>query len=197
MKEILDYLTTCSAAFDQTADYPVGDRALRRLFRAYPTNDEIESVLLKVAALNALYRTQILDVYGMAEHVLRQRIDSHLKHGSLELVNLLRKFRGRDYYSFSTKYCHWHRPGVYPMYDRYVAVALQWLNQRLGVGMDLAWERLRDYGLFVRAVDGCRRTAGLDWKGYKRFDQALWILGQRIEEEADPAVTRFVGPLPD
>ena len=89
MKEIADYLTMCAAAFDQTADYPVGDRALKRLFRAYPVNDEIESVLLKVAALNALYRTQILDVYGMAEHVLGQRIEGDADSAVMRFVGPL------------------------------------------------------------------------------------------------------------
>ncbi len=197
LKELRDYFITCVEAFARTADYPIGDRALRMLFRAYPLNDELEPVLLKVAALNALYRTQILDVHGMGTHIVTCQVDPRLKGGRREAVEVIRHLRKRDFYSFATKYCHWHRPDVYPMYDRFVAVALQWLNEWLGFGPKLNWESLRKYDLFVGAIDQCRRAMGLNWRGYKRFDQGLWILGQLIEGQADSPVAQFVGPVPE
>lgn len=197
MKRIRDYFIACAEAFERTADYPLGDRALRMLFRAYPLNGELEAVLLKVAALNALYRTQILDVYGMGAHIVSCRVDPRLKGGKREAVDVIRHFRKRDCYSFATKYCHWHRPSVYPMYDRFVAVALQWLNERLSFSQKLRSDSFRNYDLFAAAVDESRRAMGLNWRGYKRFDQGLWILGQLIKGEADSTVMRFVGPVPE
>lgn len=197
MREIKAYIVTCAEAFERTADYPIGDRALRSLFTAYPGNRTLETVLLKVAALNALYRTQLLDVYGMGAHIVECRLDPYLETGRREAVGLVRQFRKRDFYSFATKYCHWNRPAIYPMYDRFVVAALQWLNAKLGLREKLTWEHCRDYDFFAQAVDDCRNTLGLGWRGYKRLDQGLWILGQIIEGEADAAVTRFVGRLPE
>jgi hypothetical protein len=197
VREVRTYFITCADGFERTADYPIGDRALRRLFAAYPRNDELESALVKVAALNALYRTQILDVYGMGAHIVSCRLDPHLKDGRHDAVGLIRHFRKRDCYSFATKYCHWHRPDVYPMYDRFVVAALQWLSAKLGFRQKFAWDEFRDYDFFVNAVEECRRALDLRWRGYKRLDQGLWILGQIIEGEADTAVVQFVGSLPD
>lgn len=197
VKRVRAYFITCADAFERTADYPTGDRALRRLFAVYPRNDELEGVLVKVAALKALYRTQVLNVYGMGEHIVSCRLDPHLKEGRREAVGLVRHFRKRDFYSFATKYCHWHRPDVYLMYDRFVVAALRWLSAKLGFLQKFTWDQLRDYDFFVNAVEDSRRALDLRWNGYKRLDQGLWILGQVIEGEADTAVVRFVGSLPD
>lgn len=164
----------------------------------------VPSVLLKVALLNSLYRTQIFDVYGMSEHVLTRRLDKYLQKGSPRAVSLIRKGhaigtkRGveRDFYSFATKYCHWHRPDMYPMYDWYVNVALRRLNRRLRFRPRFGAEALREYPFFKDTVDACRTTVQWNRPGYKRFDQALWILGKRLEGEADRAIVRAVGRMP-
>jgi hypothetical protein len=83
------------------------------------------------------------------------------------------------------------------MYDRFVAAALQWLHAMLGLRQKPTWDNLRNYEFLVSAVEECRRALDLRWRGYKRLDQGLWILGQVIEREADTAVVRLVGSLPD
>jgi len=204
MNALSAYLRNCAEAFDKTPGYPVADRILTRVFGNYPMNDSLEAVLHKVALLNALYRTQILDVYGMADHVLGQGLDPYLRKGRPEAVHLLRQGhrvgskngKERDFYSFATKYCHWHRPDVYPMYDHFVSVALRWLNERLNFLPRFSADELRDYPLFLRAVDTCCASLRLRWAGYKRLDQGLWILGQIVDGKADGAVVRAVGEPP-
>lgn len=198
------FLERCTKAFDKTPGYPLADQVLTEAFKSHPRNHSVHSVLLKVALLNSLYRTQIFDVYGMAEHVLDETLDKYLRKGSLEAVSRIRrghairrkKGKELDFYSFATKYCHWHRPDVYPMYDWYVNVALRRLNCRLTFSPRFGAEALRDYPFFKDTVDACRASLNCNRLDYKRFDQALWILGQLLEGEADGAIVRAVGKMP-
>ncbi|HUB82158.1 MAG TPA: hypothetical protein VMB03_25350 [Bryobacteraceae bacterium] len=72
--------------------------ALTELFRQYPENTDARHVLLKVAALNALYSTQIRvytktipNVLDVARHISRNGayIDSALAAGALEVVDFI------------------------------------------------------------------------------------------------------------
>jgi hypothetical protein len=204
MTILKSYLETCADAFDHTPGYPLADRILKMAFTSHPKNISPEEVLLKVALLNSLYRTNIFDVYGIAEHVLAQKIDKYLEKGKIEAVDYIRKghrYKTKnkeiDFYSFATKYCHWHRPDYYPMFDKYVSKALQWLNLKLKIYPKLLDEYLRNYELLKTTIDLFKKILKLNWEGYKRFDQALWILGQLIVRDADKQVLQFVKKLPD
>jgi hypothetical protein len=196
------YLESCANAFDRTPGYPLADRILAQVFSTNQKNDSIEVVLHKAALLNTLYRTNIFSIYQMAGHLLKQRLDSSIERGDRQAVALIRLGHGikknrkeLDFYSFATKYCHWHQPTLFPMYDRYVTVALQRLNRKLQFMATFSNDDLRNYPTFLAAVNECRAQLKLDW-GYKRFDQALWISGQIIKGEADRAVVQAAGKLP-
>ncbi len=176
-------LESCANTFDRSPDNYIPDRILTWAFKARPRNDRLEHVLVKVVLLNTLYATQVFAVSRMAKHILECGLDRHLRQGDLKAVGLIRKGHGmkRDFYSFATKYCHWHRPDTYPMYDKYVAIALRDLNRSLAFTDPFSMGDLLNYRFFRETLDTCRLSLRLRWAGYKRLDQALWIYGQRIQ----------------
>ena len=110
------------------------EQALEELFRQYPRNEDLRHVVLKVTALNSLYSTQIPvygqripDVLDVARQIHRnsQEIDSALVDGSAcspGIVGTIASLKvpgrqNRCYYAFATKYCSWHKPKLYPIWD--------------------------------------------------------------------------------
>ncbi len=101
------------------------DPVLRRIFSSHPKNRMFDDVLLKVALLNTLYNTRLLAVVAMAEHIRTLRIDGALTTGDPALVDqiacLTIRGKQRRHYSFATKYCSWHQPERFPIFDNQVA----------------------------------------------------------------------------
>jgi len=188
------YLERCERAFYKPRGYSVADRILEQQFGDYPRNRHIVSVRTKVVLLNQLYRTNVFDDRNLSLHINRRGrgIDTYLREGSLRAVERIRRGHGirhrggteLDLYSFATKYCHWHRPNIYPIFDRYVTIALRELNRPLNFLSRFSVGSLRDYPFFKTVVDSCRRDLRIRW-GYRRFDHALWFLGQVIAEDDD------------
>ncbi len=206
MAEWRGYLERCADAYELT-DYPAADRVLTMIFTHYPTNDNKDHVLLKVTVLNALYRTQILAIHKMAEHVHESQLDIPLEQGSPDAIDLLHRghgIKGRNdknemnFYSFATKYCHWHKAGLYPMYDQYVSKALKHLNSKIKfIRSSISIrDNLDKYDCFKQVVDQCKDELQLDWPGYKRLDQGLWVLGKILKGDADKRVADRVGAPP-
>lgn len=104
------------------------EEALQEVVKKFPSNTEMSQVLLKVAAINALYATQIWGVYRAAERIAECAIEDRLKVGDASVVHDIAsmEFSGKQRYnySFATKYCSWHHPNLYPMYDSRVAFCL-------------------------------------------------------------------------
>jgi len=187
--------------------FTVVERALAELFRQYPTNDDEAHVLLKVVALNRLYSTGILAVEGVARHIYEhaEEVDGALKGNppSPEVVDQIVAFTipatGRREWSFATKYCSWHRPESYPIWDSNVARYLRSLK-----GSDFTRpDNWKDYPQFAdyggRAADGRWRPD--NWTYYREFavlmnrfrdfynlrsftfkeiDKFLWLSGEEL-----------------
>ena len=120
---------------------------MKTLFtKTYPQNDNEEHVFIKVCTLNTVYSTNIWPSHLVPITKLivsqgcrglnfdKRLADKKLKLGAnidFELVNDLgnKKIKteddneddnGRRHYTFATKYCSFHNPEVYPIYDSYV-----------------------------------------------------------------------------
>ena len=121
---IHDYLDK----FEKNKRYYLADQAIKKLFRVFPKNEEIEDIILKISVINDLYSTKIFATFKMAEHIQKLDIDKFLISEDLSVVNKIAIGHGihhegkRDiiFYSFATKYCNWHNQDVYPIYDKFV-----------------------------------------------------------------------------
>lgn len=168
--------------FDEGRDGLV-DKALLELFRAFPENARLEHILLKVLGLNALYSTGIIAVPPVAKHILRLDIDTRLVEGAPELVNdIARTPTGdgkiRRNYSFATKYCSWHVPDAYPIFDSIVGKLIS-EYQRLDEFSAFFWQyELSDYLRFKHTVEAFREHYGLTDFSFKELDKFLWLYGK-------------------
>ena len=123
--------------FSKEERYTDANMAISDLYGRYPLNDNIESVLLKLSVLNDLYSTNIFGTYRLAKHILSINIDSYLSNGNESAVikiatgHNIKNKNGTEinFYSFATKYCHWHNRDEYPIYDSFVDKVL-WCYQK-------------------------------------------------------------------
>ncbi len=84
----------------------------------------------------------------------------HLDTGSVQLVDMIARVRvgedkQRNYLSFASKYCTWHRPKSYPIYDSRAEKCL-WAY-KLQFGLRFARKDLWEYSGF--AGPQCQRLA--------------------------------------
>ena len=170
-------------------DYALIEGALEQLKRQFPENTEPSQVLLKVLVLNKLYNTRIndVDVPRLAMHIVQLRVDELIKQGDPAVVWRIFTCQGlRLYYSFATKFCSWHNPKSYPIYDSYADECL-WAYKKQH-GFDTF--RRQDLGYYDRykaVVSKFRTRFGLDDLTFKEIDKFLWQAGERIKRRADQA----------
>jgi len=157
--------------FEQ-GEYAITDKAISKLFQTFPRNDRVEEVLLKVTALNGLYYTNILATYEVAKRICELKIDSQLEQESPELVDTIAplSIRGktRRNYSFASKYCSWHVPDAYPIYDSFVE-QLIW-----------AYYDLQSYPRYKEVVEAFRNHYRLTRFNFKELDKFLWLYGKEV-----------------
>lgn len=161
--------------------------ALRQLLEQFPENNEVSHVLLKVLVLNKLYNTRVndVDVQGLAKHIADLGVDEPIKQGDTAIVERIYTCEGlRMYYSFATKFCSWHNPDSYPIYDSYAEECLWAYRKQQGFA---AFKR-QDCGVYNRykaVVNTFRRHYGLDDFTFKEIDKFLWQTGERLKKRQD------------
>lgn len=166
----------------------VVENALADLFAKYPANSDPSHVLLKVVALNSLYSTRILAVLKLAAHICEQgaKLDAALAAGLPEAVDTVASVTigGKEFtfYSFATKYCNWHKPDLYPIYDSRVEKYLWFLKKREVFRSDTfnSCEDLWSYPTFCDVMTAFRDEFGLGSFSFKQIDKFLWSQGQSI-----------------
>lgn len=103
--------------------------AVTSLREKFPDNNNLSEIYLKVAAINTLYSTNIYDTYRIAYKIFNnvKNLDERLKKFSPNLIGEIAKGHGipsiakeKNFYSFATKYCSFHNPNEYPIYDSYI-----------------------------------------------------------------------------
>lgn len=161
----------------------ISDKALTDLFTAFPNNVQYEHVLLKAISLNALYYTNIKAIYMVATHVWQCDIDFRLAAKSPEVVNEIARTRMKDgkirwNYSFASKYCSWHQPDAYPIYDGYVD-SLIWAYQKHDKFSKFRrGDLFADYCQYKRVLEAFREYYGLTEFSFKELDKFLWVYGK-------------------
>ena len=172
---------TEAMAFDTDRDSVVTEAALTLLFSMFPANTSKEHVLLKAAALNALYSTNIYALQELTRLIVEANIDPLLESGSPEAVREISSLtaggKTRSTYSFATKYCSWHRPEVYPIFDSVVEQALSRYKRKDRFAA-FPSDGLRDYETFLSVLAQFRESYGLQNLSLKTIDKFLWRQGR-------------------
>jgi len=175
---------------DEDWGFKATEKALSILFRAYPKNDTIEEVLLKVVTLNGLYNTNILARHLVSKHICELGIDRTLASGDMNLIPLIAQVtiqtkkgnKARNNYSFATKYCSFHFPLHYPIWDKYVN-ALLWDYVALDGFTELGDGELRKYPILCRVIAEFQQFYKLEQFTIKQIDKFLWKYGQKVHPE--------------
>jgi hypothetical protein len=174
------------------------EEVLGELFRQYPRNTDPAHVLLKVTTLNDLYSTQIPryseripTLWQVVDHIVSLKIDPALDLGSLDLAYNIAKIeipnKGIHYnYSFATKYCSWHKPEVYPIYDACVDEYL-WHLRNQGWIDRFERQSLKVYPKLKEIVTKFRDSFGPGKFTFKEIDKFLFLEGGKplaVKEKA-------------
>jgi hypothetical protein len=185
IKKVKEFLILCSRCCEEDKNFIEEDKAVKLVFEEFTNNTDISQILVKVVVLNTLYKTRIWDVVKISRHIFNLNIDEELCQGNLKLVSQIMRVNDRNFYSFATKYCHWHRPKIYPIYDQYAENSLYELQKQFKFFKErVTHKNLNDYKKYKEVLDCCIDFFGFDniWR-YKKIDQALWIYGKFLEEE--------------
>lgn len=172
-------------SWQQMENYRLQEQALDQLFfELCPNNTDISEILLKVAALNDFYSTNIFDVFTVAKHILTLKIDDRLKSGDPLLVEDMRLItmkdgKTRNFYSFASKYCSHHNPNDFPIYDSYVDTILRVYGIQDQFA-DFVKDDLRNYDRYKKIMLSFRSFYGLEMYSLKQIDQYLWQLGKQM-----------------
>ena len=172
-------------AFDGDPSNRLTEDALGLLLKSFPANSDPAEVLLKVTVLNQLYRTMIFDVETVTRHIIAQGLDPLIADGRLEAVDQIAKvsFDGktRHNFSFATKYCNWHNPTAYAIYDSNALASLvQYRNQDFFATFDDD-DTLKCSTNFQAIVIAFREYYGLGEFSLKQLDKYLWRVGRRLK----------------
>jgi hypothetical protein len=174
------------AASDQfNRDLAIPESALRQLLEQFPKNTDNSHVLLKVVALDRLYATNIFDVWTVSSHITELKIDQRLANGAPGLVDLIANapvaIKPRKNYSFATKYCSWHNPAAYPIYDKNVSDSLLAYNAQDPFST-FGYDDIRIYDTFVKVITDFRDHYDLASVTFKQIDKFLWAQGKTIRD---------------
>ena len=169
--------------------------------KIFELSSSFKEVLLKVTVLNDFYSTNIFDTYNVACHIWNLNNTENLSYlfnkGDLDIVNKIADTpilsdppKRINLYSFATKYCSFHQPEKYPIYDKYVDTALYFFESKLPFykakennnkyKKTFTRESLKSYEQFKYVIDIFRENYELEKYKYKEIDQYLWQVGKDI-----------------
>lgn len=163
------------------------EATLADLFQnTYPTNRNLKEVTIKVCTLDSLYNTQLSKYRAaipVAEHIVELGVDEQLKSGDISVVESIAQNTlpdGRSYrcYSFATKYCSFHNPEAFPIYDSYVDKVLQYFNTRDAFMTGKMNNKI--YANYVASMKAFMDFYELGGYSMKKIDKYLWQLGSEL-----------------
>jgi hypothetical protein len=154
------------------------DRAFERLAKYFPGWDR-ESCILKSAAINDLYSTNVYAIWRMAEHLMNVMADApadpdELAEAIASLLNAEGNAVERRHWSFASKILHFFVDGDrYPIYDSFCRSMVSYHLGRGGCVPDSA----NPYKAFMRNLQRARELSDVD-ASLRDLDRYMWLAGQ-------------------
>jgi hypothetical protein len=155
------------------------EHVITSMIREFPRHDDLETILCKVKVVNTLYNTNIIAVRKLAKHIMEQAPDKAMAQGDEGIINKIAvRDAGRNNYSFATKYCSWHQPSIFRMYDSRVEICLRKYSEQPGFPDErITYASLRDYVIFSSKMNIFQDMYGLKAISFKDVDKFLYGLG--------------------
>jgi hypothetical protein len=176
--------------FEKLPNSKIIDKTIRNVISKFRNNKVQSNVYVKVVLINALYKTAIMDIPKLANHIFnkRMKIDKKLKEGDITVIDDIRQGHGigpngesageRDFYSFATKYSHFHNSQAFPICDNRVIRLFTKVNKEMTFRDEkFTQKNLRDYKIYKSVIDSLANHLHINIKkwGYKKIDQGLWL----------------------
>jgi hypothetical protein len=174
-----EQIAAASRLHAQFPEWNAIDSALSALGERCPDYGA-NSALLKVAALNSLYGTNVYPAVRMANHIARTMASPPQGAGPVALVEELALLpadppgaRETHYISFASKFCHFFvDPARYPISDSYAVATITFHMGKRQVTRN----SVRRYWAFVQDLDRLRDSAGISCS-LQEMDRYLWLAG--------------------
>lgn len=164
------------------------EKCINDILDKYPDNKNIQEVYIKVSIINDAYSTNIKDTYLVAKTIADMDIDKKLKAGELNLVNEIAdeinsKTKCGRRYSFASKYCSFHKPEIYPIYDRDNEDLLYAYQKKCKL-LDFKFKRgkLKNYLDYVNIINKYKEIFSLEKFNYKQIDRFNWTYCESIKD---------------
>lgn len=183
-------IDTALELYNKLQNWRLADETIRKYVEAdHKENKDISIITTKVVLINSLYYTFVLSPLEMAKHIQKiaekKQLDYLISTGDPMAVELIsqakiskRKIR---FLSFASKYCHFHNPSKYSMFDKYVCNLLKKINgkeQTLGINN----KNLTKYPVFHAAIVNLKEKVNLK-NDFIEMDRYLWLCGQKISTD--------------
>lgn len=159
----------------------------------YKPNMDITIIALKIALIDVTNSTHIsqhkekISLYDLAEIIQNiPNIDDRIEKGDASVVNDIATETaayGRNFFSFASKYCHYHSLFVYghdhyPIYDTVVSENLYRYEPHCKKGEPEGWRNSIRYDLYKEQIDKVLAHYKLIAPGkdapYTAFDHFVW-----------------------
>lgn len=170
-------------------EYSVIDNALCNLFRVMNKND-MDEVMIKVTALNELYSTNINGVKNLeiiAEIIYNtEGLDKMIKDGDMNAVDIIGQTKEgiNNAYVFASKYCSFHEPNKYLIFDACSWLALRNICKEYQFETQLTKNptmNFEAYKLYCEAVHELIKKFSITCS-YKEIDEYLWMTGDEFKK---------------
>jgi len=152
---------------------------LLEVFNKYKNNKDIQIIGFKIELIDKLYYCNLRqDIREIARELLTYDIDLKLDKTAPEsLVKKIAEIqistKRKNYkpvgYVFASKYCHFHRPYRFPIFDSFARKGLSNLTEKK--------YKPNEYSQFKNDLDKIRESMDFD-VSYAIMDTFLWLYGQ-------------------
>ena len=150
---------------------------LTQYFKTNSKNNSQETILIKVLLIDSLYKTNLKDQLSVAENISKiSLLGDRLNKGEISAVEDISKWNGKNLLSFASKFCHFHNKNEYPIYDKYVVVALKKLLPD--------WKDNRTYSNFLDGINKFRERNLIKEVSFEELDKFLWLFGMLLRLDA-------------
>ncbi|MCC6190570.1 MAG: hypothetical protein IT318_16195 [Anaerolineales bacterium] len=148
------------------------DLALKEAARAFPSNTESAAVLVKVAALDRLYFTNLKNLIAVSDQIVAVFGTPPVPEGC-DLVMALSHVGGQRLVSFASKYVHFFHDGSLPLTDWYALYALVRHFQQPEARIE-TWRQA--YHTYFAKIMELKRLSGVEATA-REMDHYLWLAG--------------------
>ena len=170
---------------------------LLKLFKTFNDDKNKYDVLIKVASLNKIYSTAIVNINPVVKQIneISRLTETNPKTITeyVELVDKISKVNWknnkgenfeRNNLSFSSKYVHFLSDYKTPIYDSYIWIIIKgYLGQKNN--QKISFENPKNFKEFYKVFDKFKKDLDLEHYSNYEIDKFLWQYGKKLISEIE------------